>query len=472
MDAQIIEAPQQVSILAADQTITLKGYLNDDESREALRAAAKALEFNASVHTGTVRTATKALDGTRSPNILVIDLSGVDFELAAMEALANVCEPNVRVIAVGERNDIVLYRRLKSIGVAEYLYKPVTQEYFEQALREVSGRASQRPKARLGKLVAAVGAGGGVGTTTLSVNLASHLSTVGRRRVALLDLDLFSETTSLLLNTVPNAALCEALDNPERVDQKFLERAMLQINERLDILGSDGEKMPAAGLTAEGVRTVMEHLQSLYHYTVVDVPTVRRIIGSGTPVQCRHDLRDLRRIAVRRAQRCPAASLTLRRLLDRSQVLNRAGAPGQISMAELEKVLGQRPDLVIPFLPKQFANAAMLGTPAVTSNRRVAAAVGCLAREVSGQESFTDHLPRQDFPSMSIFGRRSGTGTGTAAVAQEAAKNVVPLSSPRPLLSSNPVPIPFPPSRCCVSTRTAAPSDLAPPPRNRSAPRS
>jgi pilus assembly protein CpaE len=399
MDTQIIEAPKQVTPFAVDQTVVLKGYLNDNESREALRAAAKALEFTASVYAGTVHTATRALDGARSPNVLVIDLSGIDFELAAMEALANVCEPNVRVIAVGERNDIVLYRRLKSLGVAEYLYKPVTQEYFEQTLREVSGRASQRPKARLGKLVAAVGAGGGVGTTTLSVNLASYLSTVVRRRVVLLDLDLFSETTSLLLNTVPNAALCEALDNPERVDSKFLERAMLQINERLDILGSDGEKMPAAGLNTEGVRAVMEHLQSLYHYTVVDVPTV---VASSDPallssadtifVVCDGSLSGARN-AVRLHRSLSAVCSTVH------MVVNRAGAPGQISMAELAKVLGQRPDLVIPFLPKQFANAAMLGTPAVTGSRRVAKAVGCLAREVSGQESsrttFLDRIFRR-----------------------------------------------------------------------------
>ena len=80
-------------------------------------------------------------------------------------------------------------------------------------------------------------------------------------------------------------------------------------------------------------------------------------------------------------------------------MLNRAGAPGQISMAELEKVLGQRPDLVIPFLPKQFANAALLGTPAVTGNRRVATAIGGLVREISGQESsrttFLDRILRR-----------------------------------------------------------------------------
>jgi pilus assembly protein CpaE len=339
------------------------------------------------VHAGTVNTAIKALDGARCPNVLVIDLSGIDFELGAMEALANVCEPNVRVIAVGERNDIFLYRRLKSIGVAEYLYKPVTQEYFEQALRDVTGRGSQRSKSRLGKLVATVGASGGLGTTTLAVNLASHLSMVARRRVALLDLNLFSKTTSLLLNTAPNAALCEALDNPERVDNKFLERAMLQVSERLDVLGSDGETMPANGLTPEGVRIVMEHLQSLYHYTVVDIPTS---IASANPallagadtvfVVCDGALASVRnaaRLIRSLTPSCPTVHT----------ILNRAGAPGQISMSEIETVLGRRPDLVVPFLPKHFANAAILGTPADSGSSRVRTAIGRLVREVSGQEA-------------------------------------------------------------------------------------
>ena len=73
-------------------------------------------------------------------------------------------------------------------------------------------------------------------------------------------------------------------------------------------------------------------------------------------------------------------------------VLNRAGAPGQISMAEIEKVLGRRPDLVVPFLPKHFANAAILGTPAISGNRRVKAAIGRLAREVSGQDASRSSL--------------------------------------------------------------------------------
>jgi pilus assembly protein CpaE len=397
MDTHISEA--QASASTVDKTIVLKGYLQDQGSREALSGAAKFLEFTVSVHTGNIEAAIRALDGTRSPNVLVVDISGVNLELSAMEALAHVCEPNVQVIAVGDRNDIGLYRCLKSLGVAEYLYKPVTQERFEQALREVAGRVPSRSKARLGKLISVVGASGGVGTTTLTVNLAAHMARTARRRVALIDLDLAAGTTSLLLNTVPNGSLCEALDNPERVDTKFLERAMLRIDERLDVLCSDGEKMPVRGLTAAAVRNVMEHVQSLYHYTVVDVPAA---VASADPailadsdivfVVCDGALTGVR-AAARLSRSLSACCPTVR------IVLNRSGAPGQVSMTELERILGRRPDLVVPFLPRQFADAAILGTPAEASSRRVASAIGCLTREAAGHPttriSFFDRIFRR-----------------------------------------------------------------------------
>ena len=400
MDTHIIEAPEQVNPLAVDQTISLKGYLND---RREPRGAARRRQGSRIQRIRAYRHRQYGDQGARRhplPNILVIDLSGIDFELAAMEALANVCEPNVRVIAVGERNDIFLYRRLKSIGVAEYLYKPVTQEYFEQALREVTGRASQRPKARLGKLGLPL-SGPAVASAPPRWRSISPLTCPpsARRRVALLDLDLFSETTSLLLNTVPNAALCEALDNPERVDHKFLERAMLQVSERLDVLGSDGEKMPVNGLTPEGVRhgdgasSVALSLHGRGH------SDIRRISQSRTPGQRRHGLRGLRRSAGQCAQRRRLIRSLTPSCSTVHTVLNRAGAPGQISMAEIEKVLGRRPGSGRSVPAETLRQRRNTGNSRHLRQPPREGGDGRLAREVSGQEpprtSFLDRIFRR-----------------------------------------------------------------------------
>jgi pilus assembly protein CpaE len=162
---------------------------------------------------------------------------------------------------------------------------------------------------------------------------------------------------------------------------------MLQVSERLDVLGSDGEKLPVNGLTPEGVRIVMEHLQSLYHYTVVDIPTSLAssdpalLAGADTVfVVCDGSLASVRN-AARLTRALTPSCKTLH------TVINRAGAPGEISMAEIETVLGRRPNLAVPFLPKPFASAAILGKSAISGDRRVRTAIGRLAREISGQEA-------------------------------------------------------------------------------------
>ena len=62
----------------------------------------------------------------RSPQILMIDLQGSDMPLSDLARLASVCEPSTQVIALGERNDVGLYRSLPGIGIRDYLVKPLT----------------------------------------------------------------------------------------------------------------------------------------------------------------------------------------------------------------------------------------------------------------------------------------------------------------------------------------------------------
>src|SRR5438093_1253387 len=77
---------------------------------------------------------------------------------------------------------------------------------------------------KLGKLISFVGARGGVGTSTMAVNLSCYFAHQKARRVALLDLDLHNGVCSLMLNLPTSSGLRDALENPSRVDSLFLER--------------------------------------------------------------------------------------------------------------------------------------------------------------------------------------------------------------------------------------------------------
>ncbi|MGF6918385.1 hypothetical protein [Paraburkholderia sp. 40] len=124
-----------------------------------------------------------------SPKLLLVDLQRSEMPLSDLARLASVCEPSVQVIALGERNDVGLYRSLLGIGVGEYLVKPLTVGLLKRTLNLREGRAMPVSQARAGKVLTFVGARGGVGTTTIAINLARNLAR-SRRRVVYLDLNL------------------------------------------------------------------------------------------------------------------------------------------------------------------------------------------------------------------------------------------------------------------------------------------
>jgi pilus assembly protein CpaE len=339
---------------------------------------------DATVQRGGIAKAIQYLSVERSPETIIVDVSGAEMPASQVHELAELCEPGVTVVAIGDRNDIALYRDLKQAGVSEYIVKPLTARLVATALAFAPVAAEATPiNRKLGRVVAVVGARGGVGATTVAIHLAWYLANRQSRRVILLDLDLQTGDCALALNLKPTPGLREALANPLRIDSLFLERAVAIHGERLFVLSAEEPMHADAVFASEALETLVGALRTQFHYIIADVPRI-----SAAPYRKALDIADLRVIVADQTLRSARDAMRLRNALgagDRAHlnllVANRSGESGRQAMTleEMAKV-NLRPDFVVPFRPKQFALQSIALRGPVTD------AVAALAARISGRE--------------------------------------------------------------------------------------
>ena len=315
---------------------------------------------------------------------MVVDISGVPHPLAELESLAVVCTPDVKVMVVGEYNEVGLYRHLiRDMGVAEYVHKPLTRDRVTRLfLPHIAGIQIDAGADRGGSVITVCGARGGVGTTTVAVNLALQLATATRSHVALLDLNLKQGTTALLLGVKTVSGLRIALEQPERADALFLDRVAVEINERLRLIAADEPLDVTPMPTPAGLHCVVDLLRRRFNYVVIDLPShaeMQALRGA------RHLLivmaPDL--VSIRDADRLHQFAAKLG-VSHTTVVLNHLGMPGGLKMPLIEQGLGAKPTVQIPELGKQLGRAANLGMPALGKSTAFRNAMALLAQEVSG----------------------------------------------------------------------------------------
>jgi pilus assembly protein CpaE len=384
-------SPIETAAKAPSARIPLLAFVADGETETALQNRLAELSLGGCVvMRGGLAKAIRYLSSERSPDTLIVDISGVDLPLPELHKLAEVCEPRVTVIAIGDHNDVDLYRDVIQAGVSEYIVKPVTRQLLAQALApKTAPAASVAIEHKLGRMIAFVGARGGVGTTTLATNLAWYLANRQKRRVGLLDLDLQTGDCALALNVKPTPGLREALLSPLRVDAVFLERAMAVLGERLFVLSSEEPLGSEIRFAAEAVEKVIAVLRGLVHYVVVDVPRI------PAPAYRRAlDLADLRVIVADQTLHAVRDAVRLGALLGEGDAehwnllaINRSGEGGRraVSLGEIGNVAKLQPKSVIPYEPKLFARAVSKGQLAAEGRGRMADAIAALGFELTGR---------------------------------------------------------------------------------------
>jgi pilus assembly protein CpaE len=366
----------------------------DDVTREAVRQAAGQFGWPASrVQAGGVAAMRELLKDGGSPAILMVDVSDSAEPVAELDALAELCDPHTRVLALGRTNDIGLYRALMRMGVSDYLVKPVSAEALVDALRRAQEtQAPTAPQPAPGaRVVAFVGARGGVGTTSLAVSTAWCLAREHARRTVLLDLDLQFGAAALSLDLEPERGLREILANPERIDGLLLSSAMTHAGEGFRLLGAEEPLDEDVEIAPAGLKTLICAMDEAADAVVVDLP--RRIDRAGREVLASAEtvvvVTDLTLTGMRDAQRLTRFVKTLRPNGAVLVVANRVGGvAGELPPAEFVKALGAPLAFAAPADDKAAEAAAEQAKPLleVAGKTAFAAEVRKLAARLAGAE--------------------------------------------------------------------------------------
>src|SRR4051812_47376999 len=265
----VVNPPEENTSIVTRSRIVC--FANDDLSAAALRKGFEG--SNLEVKRGTISHAVRMLETDTELFALVADVSGVDDPITELERLSGVCPPDVRVALIGESTDINFYRALMELGVSEYLPRPLTRDMVQNQLRsKLLGDVVPGPADRGGRVISICGAQGGAGATSIAINLALQLAEPTKAKVALLDLHLQNGETAVMLGVRPGPGLRIALENPMRADPLFLERAAIDINERVCLISAEEDLDAQLDITEAGVRHVLGLLRQRFNYIVVDVP--------------------------------------------------------------------------------------------------------------------------------------------------------------------------------------------------------
>ena len=343
---------------------------------------------------GGLRNAVQALSISASPAILMVDLSESGDPLNDINGLAEVCEPGTVVIAIGQVNDVRLYRDLLASGIHDYLLKPLSAGQLRDALTQAQAVFSA-PKGGDGETAkshvstAVVGTRGGVGASTLATSLAWLFSTDFKMPTALLDLDVHFGTGALSLDLEPGRGLTDAIENPSRIDGLFIERAMIRANDNLAILSAEAPINSPLMTDGSAFVQLEEEFRQSFEMSVVDLP--RNML-----INFPHLLAEVNVMVL-------VAEMTLASARDSIRILSwlKTNAPNvqplvvanrvqtgvqEITKADFEASIERKINFTVPYDVKAAVNAAKLGQTFVEANRtsKASAAIRSVAQAIVG----------------------------------------------------------------------------------------
>ncbi len=387
-----VTPPHADDYIAPAPRVSVQAFCETEETAAAVRSAGEDRRLgkvHLSVQMGGVAAAIEAYHTVPTPNVIILETEGRSDILAGLDELATVCDAGTRVVVIGGINDVAPYRELVRRGVNDYVVGPVETI---DVVRSICSLFAASEAVASGRVIAVVGAKGGVGSSTIAHNIAWAIARDIALDSVVIDLDLAFGTAGLDYNQDPLQGIANAVFSPDRLDTSFMERLLSKCSDRLSLLAAPATLEQVYDFGANAFDSIFDTLRMTTSCIVLDVPhqwsgwTKRALVGADDIlIVAEPDLANLRNT------KNMLNMLKASRPNDRPPLycLNQVGMPRrpEINARGFVKTIESPPIAAIPFDSRLFGMAANNGQmiAEISANHRTAKMFLQIAQRLTGR---------------------------------------------------------------------------------------
>ena len=203
-----------------------------------------------------------------SPDLLIIQSELVDEAfIEKLGELAGKCSEGTDAIIIGPDNDVQLYRKLISMGVSDYIVRPLEVEVFAEV---ISKTLINKLGVSGSRLIVTIGSKGGIGVSTMTQALGLGLSEFHKQKTLVIDAAGGWSPNTIGLGVEPSTTLKEAAKAAMKDDQDSIDRMILSVDDKLSILASGGDIMLEPTIEREGLERLLNMVMTSYPVVIFD----------------------------------------------------------------------------------------------------------------------------------------------------------------------------------------------------------
>jgi pilus assembly protein CpaE len=384
--------PHADDYIAPAPRVSVQAFCTTEETAAAVRSAGEDRRLDKAhltVKMGGMDAAIETYSTVPTPNVIILETEGGRDILEGLDQLATVCDPGTRVVVIGSTSDVAPYRELLRRGVNDYVIGPVDTL---DVVRSVCSLFSASDAITVGRIIAVVGAKGGVGASTVAHNVAWTISRDLALDSVVIDLDLAFGTAGLDFNKDPVQGIANAVFSSDRPDTALIERLMAKCTDRLSLLAAPATLERVYDFGEQAFDAIFDTLRMTTPCIVLDVPhqwsgwTRRALVGADDIlIVAEPDLANLRNA------KNMLNLLKEARPNDRPPLycLNQVGMPKrpEIDAGEFAKAIESQPIAAIRFDPRMFGEAANTGQmiAEISANHRTTDMFLHMAQRMAGR---------------------------------------------------------------------------------------